>query len=503
MTIDAARHAAPPGTARAAARGMTPLMSGCVVLVVAMVAAINLSIPKLSASSLSPSSTELLWIVDSYVLVFGCLLIPAGALGDRYGRKGVLLSGLGVFAAGCLLSAAAPGVVVLLAGRLVTGAGAALIMPATLSLLLQVTEPARRPHAIATWTAATGVAGAVGNVGGGAVLQWLPWQGLFLAGAPLAALLALLVARLAPRGERHPADLDVPGAAMLTLALFALLFGIIEGPERGWSAAPVLGGFACGAALLALFAVYGLRAAHPLLDPRVFAIAPLRSGVLGVGLAFFGLFALFFVNAQYLQYAKGYSPLLTGVAIAPLVVGMVAVSKRSVGLARRFGSRPMVAAGMATIAAGLGLLSLAGASTPYWLYALGLVVMSLGMGLCVPTLSVGVMAALPPARAGLGSGLNGAAREIGSALGVAVLGTVLTGRFADGLPPALAGHAHSAGEALAASDAAGAGPGAHERVVEAFTGAMGAGYRVVALVVLAAAVVVALGLPGRDRTPRG
>ncbi|TDD67456.1 MFS transporter [Actinomadura rubrisoli] len=475
-------------------------MSACVVLVVAMVAAINLSIPKLSASSLSPSSTELLWIVDSYVLVFGCLLIPAGALGDRYGRKGALMAGLGVFAAGCLVSAAAPSVAVLLAGRLVTGAAAALIMPATLSLLLQATEPAKRATAIATWTAATGIAGAVGNLGGGAVLEWLPWQGLFLAGAPLAALLAALVARLAPRGERHPADLDLLGAGLLTAALFALLFGIIEGPGRGWTSAQVLGGFACAVVLLAAFVAHALRAAHPLLDPRVFAIARLRSGVLGLGLAFFGLFALFFVNAQYLQYAKGYSPLLTGVAIAPLVVGMVIMSKRSIGLARRFGTRPVVAVGLLTLGVGLGLLSFADASTPYWLYALALVVMSLGMGLCTPALSVGVMASLPSARAGLGSGLNGAAREIGSALGVAVLGTILTDQFADGLPKALAGHAHSAGEALSAVDAMGGGAAVHAQVIGAFTDAMSAGYRVVAVVVCVAALLVSLGLPGRDRS---
>ncbi|MDL4813918.1 MFS transporter [Actinomadura opuntiae] len=502
MTIDAVRAAAPPDRGSAARRAMPPLMSACVVLVVATVAAINLSIPKLSASGLHPSATGLLWIVDSYVLVFGCLLIPAGAAGDRFGRKGALLAGLGVFAAGCVLSAAAPAVAVLLAGRLVTGVGAALIMPATLSLLLQVTEPARRPQAIAVWTAATGVAGAVGNLAGGAVLQWLPWQCLFLAGAAAAAVLAGLVAWAAPVGERHRADLDVPGALLLTAALFALLFGIIEGSERGWASAPVLGGFGCAAVLLAVFGAHAMRAAHPLLDPRMFAGAALRSGVLGIGAAFFSLFALFFVNAQYLQYAKGYTPLVTGVAISPVVVGMIVVSRRSVGLGHRFGNRPLITTGLLVIAGGLGLLSLADASTPYPVYAVDLLVMSVGMGLCVPPLSVGVMSALPPGRAGLGSGLNGAAREIGSALGVAVLGTVLTARFADALPPALAGHAHSAGEAIAAADANGAGQEAHQQVIAAFTGAMSSGFRVVGVIACAAAVLVALGLPRRN-APEG
>ncbi|GAA1549109.1 MFS transporter [Actinomadura kijaniata] len=463
---------AAPVPGRERRRAMTLLMSACVVLVVGMVAAVNLAVPKLAAGGLRPSRTELLWAVDAYVLVFGCLLIPAGALGDRFGRKGTLLAGLALFAAGCLLTAAAPTVPVLLAGRLVTGAAAALIMPATLSLLLQVTEPAARPQAIAAWTAATGVAGAVGNLAGGAVLQWLPWQALFLLGVPAALLLAALVARLAPRGERHPADLDLPGAALLTLALFALLFGIIEGPERGWASPLVLGAFGGAALLLAAFTAHALRAAHPLLDPRIFADGGLRAGVLGVGAAFFGLFALFFVNAQFLQYVKGYSPLVTGIAIGPLVIGMLVVSRRSVGWAARIGRRTVVALGLASLAAGLGLLSTADAATPYPLYALFLTIMAVGMGLCVPSLSVGVMAALPPSRAGLGSGLNGAARELGSALGVAAIGTVLGARLGTG-------HAASGGRA--------------------FADATAAGFRVVALVVLVLAVVVAAGLRERTR----
>ncbi|POM23718.1 Antiseptic resistance protein [Actinomadura rubteroloni] len=486
MTVNAVRKSAPPVPGPGRARLMPTLMSACVVLVVAMVAATNLALPDLARSDLHPSGSQLLWIVDTYVLVFGCLLIPAGAIGDRRGRKGALLAGLAAFAAGCLVSALAPGVTVMLAGRLVTGAGAALIMPATLSLLLQVTEPARRPQAIAGWTAATGVAGAVGNVGGGAILRWLPWQGLFYVGAPAALLLAAAVAWAAPRGERHDADLDVTGAALLTLGLFALLFGIIEGPGHGWSSGVVLGGFACAAVLLAVFTVHALRAAHPLLDPRIFAVARLRGGVVGVGAVFFGLFALFFVNAQYLQYAKGYDTLKTGVAIVPLILGMIVVSRRSVALAARWGERTVVAAGLACVGAGLLLLSFADAATPYPWYAAFLLLLSCGTGLCLPTLSVGVMTSLPHGRAGLGSGLNGAAREIGSALGVAVAGTVLAARLAAGLPPGE--RARSAGEALAH-----AAPGLHDQVVGAFTDGMSAGLRVVGVVVLASAVLAVAG----------
>ncbi|MEV5751875.1 MFS transporter [Actinoallomurus sp. NPDC052308] len=475
---------APPDQGHPRRTLILALMAACATMTVALVAAINLAIPKLSASSLRPSSAQLLWIVDAYVIVFACLLIPAGAFGDRYGRRGALLGGLAVFAAGCVASALAPNVGALIAGRAVTGLGAALIMPATLSLTVQAFPPRLKAQAIATWTAATGIAGIVGNVGGGLILQYLPWQGLFWAVAPVMLVLLALSARIAPRSERHPADLDLIGCALLILAFVALLYGIIEGPERGWSSGPVLGAFAASALVFGLFTAYALRAPHPLVDPRIFRVARLRSGVVGITVTFFGLFALFFVNAQYLQYVKGFSPLLTGVAIGPLALGMMVVSRRSVALAARFGGRRVVLTGMLAIAGGLGLLSTAGPHTPYALYAAYLVLMSVGMGLSTPALSTSVIGALPPSRAGLGSGLNGAAREVGSALGVAVLGTILSTRFAAGLPAG--GHARTIGQALA-----GTGPDAHARVMSAFTDAMAAGYRVIALVVLVASFVVA------------
>jgi EmrB/QacA subfamily drug resistance transporter len=473
----------PPEAGHPRRTAILGLMSACATMTIALVAAINLAIPKLSASALRPSSAELVWIVDAYVLVFACLLIPAGAFGDRHGRKGAMLAGLGLFAAGCLVCALSPGVGVLLAGQVVTGVGAALVMPATLSLSIGAFPPARRPYAIATWTAATGLAGIFGNIGGGLILQYLPWQGLFWAMVPIMAVLLVLTARLAPRSDRHHADLDLTGSALLILAFAALLYGIIEGPEQGWSGGTVLGAFAVAAGVFATFTVRALRVEHPLIDPRIFGVARLRAGVIGVGIGFFGLFALFFVNAQFLQYVKGFSPVLTGVAIGPLALGMMFVSPRSVGLAGRFGGRRVVTAGMVIIAGGLALMSLAGPRTPYLLYALFLLVMSLGMGLCVPTLSTGVIGALPHGQAGLGSGLNGAAREIGSALGVAVLGTILTVRFTARLPEGAG--AHSPGEALARS-----GHSAH--AVAAFADAVAVGYRVVALVVLFAAFLVGI-----------
>jgi EmrB/QacA subfamily drug resistance transporter len=478
--VDPARSSGPAA--------MAALMSACVVVVVAMVAAINLALPELAGSELGPSSAELLWIVDAYILVFGCLLIPAGALADRVGRKGVLLAGLGIFTAGCLMSAAAPVTAMLVAARALTGLGAALVMPATLSLLLQVTPPARKPHAIATWSAATGAAGALGNLGGGLILQWLPWQGLFLVMAPLAAVLAAMVAVTAPRGERHAAPLDPIGAAQLTAAVFFVLLAIIEGPEQGWLSPLVLGSAIAAVVTLVAFVRRSLRRRHPMLDPRLFRIPQVRSGSLGVAAVFFGLFALFFVNAQYLQYAKGYAPLTTGLAILPLPVTMIVVSRRSVALADRFGARRVVMAGLLFLAGGIAALSFVTATTPYLPYAVALVVVAGGMGLSVPSLSTGIVTSLPPQQAGVGSGINSAVREVGAALGVAVVGTVLASTFRRSLPAGLDG-----GESIfhTLRTAAAMGPGVHEQAVSAFTDALSVALRVISLVVVVIVVVIA------------
>lgn len=495
---------APTRPRQGSATSMTALMSACVVVVVAMVAAINLALPALAASDLHPASTDLLWIVDSYILVFGCLLIPAGSIADRLGRKGVLLAGLGTFTAGCLASAAAPSVLVLLGARAVTGLGAALVMPATLSLLMQVTPPERKPHAIATWSAATGAAGALGNLGGGLILQWLPWQGLFLIIGPLAAALAVLVARIAPHGERRPASLDPVGAGLLTGSVFLLLLAIIEGPEQGWTSRLVIGSMFGAGLLLASFVGHARRSDHPMLDPRTFRIRSLRTGSIGVAAVFFGLFALFFVNAQYLQYAKGYSPLATGVAILPLPLAMVVISRRSIGLAQRVGTRVVVTGGLLLLAGGLAALSFATAATPYLPYSVALLLVAAGMGLSVPSLSTGIVTSLPADQAGVGSGINSAVREIGAALGIAVIGTVLASSFERAVPTELQGTGHSVFQTLRTADEL--GPSVHAQAIDAFTHSMSLGLRVISVVVLVATVAVARGLntarrPGRTTGP--
>ncbi|MCU7821294.1 MFS transporter [Kitasatospora sp. DSM 101779] len=451
-------------------------MCACVLVAQSMVAAINLMIPQLAASALHPSPGALLWTVDAYVIVFAGLLIPAGACGDRWGRRRALLAGLALFAGGACLSAAGGplgSVAALIAGRAVSGAGAALVMPATMAVLVHLAGPERRVQALASWTLAVGLGGLAGNVGGGLTAQYLPWQALFWAMVPLSALLAAAVLRTVPELPRHAATPDPAGSALLIAGTAAVLYGIIEGPSHGWFSVPVLAGFAAGAALLATFTWYGLAARRPLVDPRVFRSRRLRAAVLGTAASFFGLFALFFVNSQFLQYAKGYSPARTGFAIVPLTVGMALVPRFAGRLQARHGVRWVAGGGLALIGAGLLGVSTAGPDTPYPLYALWLLLLSAGMGLSAPGLTHAVVSELPPAQAGLGAGLNTAARELGAALGVAVVGTVL------------------------ASRAGGAGHGPAE-----FTAGMATGLRVVAVPVLLAAVAVLAGLRDRPAADR-
>ncbi|MEU0540971.1 MFS transporter [Nocardia sp. NPDC005978] len=469
-------------------RGLLAVMCACVVLVVGMVAAINLAVPMLAASPLHPSASALVWIVDTYVIFFACLVIPGGAAGDRFGRKGVLLAGLGLFAAGALLSALAPNVAVLLVGRAITGAGAAAVLPNTLAVLLHAVPPERKGATIATWASMTGIGGVLGNVGGGAVLTGGSWRWLFLAIVPLTLLLAALVARIAPVSARHDRRLDPIGTVLLVAASVALLVGIVEGPVSGWGSPLVVAGFAGAAVLLAVWTIVELRVEHPLLDPRLFRLPALRSACLGMTTVFFGMFALFYVNASFLQYAKGFGVLRTGLGIIPLTVPVILGARHVERLTRRIGVDATVALAFAFVGGGLLGLSTSGTNTPYLAYAGWLVVTGIGVTLALPTLSAAISGSLPQALAGVGAGLQATTREFGSALGVAVIGTVLTARFVNALPADIraTGDPHTVAQALAGA------PDRANEVVVAFVSGADAGFRFVGIAVLVLGALVAL-----------
>jgi EmrB/QacA subfamily drug resistance transporter len=397
---------------------------------------------------------------------------------------------------GSLGSALSPTVAPLLVARAVTGAGAALILPNSLPLLISCHPPEKRGHAVALWTALSGGGGVAGNIVGGAVLQFFDWQALFAVAAPLAVFGLAVAAKSLPRVERHHHSLDAGGVLLLVVAVFGVLFGIIEGSEIGWTSPAVLLSFAAGAALLALFCRYELRRERPLLDPRVFRHAGMRAGTLGIIVSFVAMYSVFCLNGQYLMNVKDYPAVLAGLGTAPLAVVIFLVSPRAARLADRYGSRPVIACGLLVVVVGLGLFSLCGPRTAYVLYAGCIVVVGIGSGLSNPPLSNAIVASVPADQAGVGSGVNSFSREIGGAFGFALFGTLLNTRFAQALPAGLR-HAKGsdAGQALgtalrSAEHSGAAAARLSAQVREAFTTGMAESLRLIGLILLLAALLV-------------
>ncbi|MFG2890157.1 MFS transporter [Streptomyces sp. NPDC048248] len=479
-TGTAGRPGTPPRPAR------TLALCLCVTLVVGMVSAVNLAIPDLSGGSLHASAEAVVWVVDGYVVVFACLLVPAGALADRRGRKGTLMCGMGVFALGSVVCALAPHVAVLIAGRMISGAGAAAVLPTTLALMVDGLADRPRRRAIAIWASMTGLAAVLGNVGGGAAIAYGTWRTLFLALIPLAFVALLLVAAAAPATERHPRPAAPLGGVLLTGGFLALLYGIVSGPQAGWASPAVLGALTVAVLLLTAWTRHELRATHPLLDPRLLARPAVRAGAVGMAVLFTGMFGLFYLNGQYLQYAKGFGPFGAGLRLLPMAAALLAGPRCGLLLERVCGRRGTVVVGMLLLACGLCTVSAADARTPYALYALGAGLTALGCGTATPLLSHAMMAALPADRAGTGSGLQSLARELGSAVGIAITGTLTTAVFTARLPAALQGPGHPT--TVAAAQARTSDPRLRAAVVDAFT----AGLHTATLTLAAAVVLTAL-----------
>lgn len=433
------------------------------VLIVATVSSVNVAIPSLAQSNLNPSDTQILWIVDAYALVFAALLLPAGALGDRFGRKGALLSGLVIFAVASALCAVMDTANSLIAMRALMGIGAALIMPATLSLLQSAFPPRERAKAIATWAGFAGAGGAIGPLMGGYLLEHFWYGSVFFVAAPIAVIAFVASAILAPRSkEGEGAALDPVGGMLSVVGFGGLLFAIIEGPERGWTDALVVAGFVVAVVGLLGFVIYERRATNPLLDMQYFKAPRFAMGSLGITFAFLGMFSMFFVLTQYLQYVQGASPLGAGVRGLPFAFTMIVVSPRSADLAAKLGVRRVVGTGLAVMITGLVLFSFAGIDTSYWYIAMVLVIMAAGVAMAMPSLSSGIVQSVPMNKAGVGSAVNDTTREVGGAIGIALVGSIVTSIYRDklapsldALPPELADVARdNVGKALAVADQA-------------------------------------------------
>jgi EmrB/QacA subfamily drug resistance transporter len=474
----------------------------CLSLVIVVVGntVLNIALPTL-VRELDATTSQLQWIVDAYALVFAGLLLTAGALGDRFGRKGALTIGLVVFGTASAASAFATSAGQLVALRAVMGVGAALIMPATLSILTAVFPPAERNRAIAIWAGLAGAGAAIGPIASGFLLEHFWWGSVFLVNLPVVATALVAGRRLVPE-SRDPAQppLDPVGALLSVAGLGALLYAIIEAPNHGWTAPATLAWGAAGLAVLGAFAAWELRAAHPMLDLRFFRNPLFSSAAAAITMVFFAMFGSFFLLTQYFQLVLGYEPLEAGLRLLPMAFTMVVAAPSGARLVEHFGPRRVVGAGLAVVAGGLVLLSQAQVASPYWYVALSLMVLACGMGLSMAPSTAGIMASLPLGKAGVGSAVNDTTRELGGALGVAVLGSLLASRYAAAMPeavpglpePALGAVRNSLGAALGVASRLPdpIGPALAAAARSAYVEAMGVSLLVGAAVVLAAALVV-------------
>lgn len=409
------------------------------VLIVATVSSINVAIPSLAQSSLAPSDTQILWIVDAYALVFAAFLLPAGALGDKFGRKGALQIGLVVFAFGAAMCSLMSNPNALIGFRALMGIGAALIMPSTLSLLQAAFPPNERQKAIATWAGFAGAGGALGPILGGLLVEHFWYGSVFLVAVPLAAIAFTASSVLAPRSkEEHATPLDPVGAALSVVGFAALLAAIIEGPERGWSDAFVVGAFVVAALGLVGFVLWERRSVHPMLDMSFFAKPRFAAGSIGITFMFLAMFSMFFILSQYLQYVRGYSPLGSGVRTLPFAMGMIVTAPRSPQVVARLGVRRTIGIGGTIAAASMFALSTIDLTTPYLTMALLMLTMAVGVALTMPPLSMGIVQSVPFDKAGVGSAVNDTTREVGGAVGIALVGSIVTTVFRDRLAPAIA-----------------------------------------------------------------
>jgi EmrB/QacA subfamily drug resistance transporter len=419
---------------------------------------VNVALPTL-VRELHASNSQLQWVVDAYTLVFAALLLAAGSLSDRLGRKEFLLAGLAVFGlasvAGGLTST--PGQ--LIVARCFMGLGAAMIFPSTLSLISNVfTERGERARAIGLWGATAGMAIALGPIVGGWLLEQFNWTSIFFAMAPVAAVGALLVAWSVPTSRDAGANkTDGPGLVLSSIAMALLIYTIIEAPNHGWSSARTLGGFAFAAAVFGIFITRERTTSEPMLDLSLFRNLRFTAASGSVTVVFFALSGFSFLITQYFQFFKGYRPLSTGVHLLPVAVSVAIASVLGTKLAVRFGTKQVVTVGLFCSAAFFAWVSTADTATSYLEIAGQMVLGGTSVGLVSAPATEAILGVVPKAKAGVGSAVNDATRLLGSALGVAVIGSVyaslyntrLTNRLPTELAPRLARTAHdSVGAAL-------------------------------------------------------
>lgn len=478
-------------------------------LVIGAGSSLALALPDLARST-GATQSELTWVVNVYALVFAALLLPLGIAADRFGRRGALLLGLAVFALCSVAAGLAADPVQVITLRALAGAGAAAVMPATLAVLVDAYPPERRASAIGVWAAVSGAGALLGLLFAGVLLEFLWWGSVQIAFG-VASLAVLAVCLVVVPTSRNPAlSLDPLGGVLALLGLGGVVYGIIEGPDRGWTARVTLTALIAGVLTLVAFVVHELRSAHPMLDVRLFRSAGLSAGSIVVFLQFFAAFGFFFLTPQWLQYVHGLSPLAAALCLTPMALGIGPTAQAGPALMRRVGERAVATWGMCQMGAAMALFAWqAGGDAPLWKFVATLFVFGVGFGLALTPGTTLIIDGLPADRRTLAAAVNDVTREVGGALGGAVAASVLLVvyghelvRVVAGLPAPEAAVAKQ-GVAQAVGLAAQLGPGG-ARVADGAQKALATGYAT-SMLVGTAVLILGAAICGlvAPRTPGG
>jgi EmrB/QacA subfamily drug resistance transporter len=470
---------------------------------------LNVALPSLQ-KEFDASSSTLQWIVDSYLLVFAGLLLTMGTLGDRFGRKLALQSGLVIFGGASLAVLAVNTADQLIMVRAAMGIGGALIMPATLSIISNVFPREERGKAIGIWAGMASVGIGLGPLFGGILLEYFDWSSVFLLNVPVAFTALILGFWLVPDSkDPKPGAFDLPGAGLSIAALVALVFPIIEAPDWGWTDPRVLSCFGAAIVFGAAFVRWELHTPHPMLNLEFLRNPRFSMASMGISLASFSLFGSIFAMTQFLQDAHGYSALEAGAAMAPLALGLVAGSVSSIKLVARVGTTKVMVAGLLAMGALLTTSLLWTADMPYWPLGLWFMASAISMGWIMGPGTDSVMGSVPEEKSGVASAMNDVTRQVGGSLGTAVIGSLISSLYATRIADSVAslpdgaraaaedsiGKANTVAEHLPATQAT------HltDAAAKAFTDALGLGFTVAGCCAVLAAIAVKLWLPARHR----
>ena len=483
---------------------------GALVAVVAGVSGLNVA-QQAIALDLGASQSQILWAINGYTVALAALLMPVGAIGDRWGRKPVLLAGLGVFALGNVVAALANSPELLILGRVVAGGGAAMVMPVTLSVITASFPEESRGSAVGVWAGFAGAGGIIGLLASAIIIDDLTWPWLFAIPVALAVVAGILAAVVVPNShERGEGRFDAAGSILSVLAVGGIVLGIHEGPERGWFDPLTAAGLAIGVVGLLGFVAHELRTAHPLLDVRVFTNRALSSGLLALAVVFGIMFGIFLTLMQFMQAVLGFSAIRGAVGLLPMALVMMTLSPLAPKVSQRLGLRTMLVAGALLVGAGLIVMATMVDTTSYWSIVPGLMLTALGLAATMTPATTAITGSLSRGQQGIASALNDTSREIGGALGIALMGSLFNAQYraqisdvADSLSPAQ-GKTVKDGIAGATQVAQSLGQdglpvitAARQALVDAWAGSMWVG-AAIALAAAALVVVLSLGKKGRE-----